>query len=258
VRWYKISALIFRDFVIFTRSHWRLVEFFYFPITTVIIWGLFALFARKFSPEAGLMILVVNVFWSFSYICQSTINLQMNEDIWSGSLKQVLASGISELEYILARVISSSIISAIIMVLMLFVANLFGFSMKGKIWVIFHLASLTLVTSIALSVIIAAFIIFLGRDYAFLAWTILQLFVLLSAPFYPIDILPPSLQIVAQLMPFTRIFVGVRELVSTGWVDAPVLLEALVVALCYLVLSFPLYFLAFRRAKRTGKLVEMT
>ncbi|MBC7189072.1 hypothetical protein H5U35_02495, partial [Candidatus Aerophobetes bacterium] len=96
MRWYKISALIFRDFVIFTRSQWRLVEFFYFPITTVIIWGFFALFAREFAKEAGLMILLVSVFWSYSYICQSTINLQMNEDIWSGSLKQVLSSGISE------------------------------------------------------------------------------------------------------------------------------------------------------------------
>lgn len=258
MRWYKVAALIFRDFLIFVRSKWRLVEFFYFPVTTVIIWGLFALYAREFAVEAGLMILMINVFWSFSYICQSTVNLQMNEDIWSGSLKQVLASGISEFEYILARIISSTLISLIIMAIMLGIANYFGFSVGEKINTLLFLTGITLVGSVALSVIIAAFIIFLGRDYAFLAWTILQLFILLSAPLFPVNILPPLLQFIALVMPFTKLFMAIRELINTGSASAPVLLEALGVVLIYLIFSFPLYLLAFRRAKKTGRLVKMT
>jgi len=258
MRWYKVVALIFRDFIIFTRSRWRLVEFFYFPVTTVIIWGFFALYTREFARSAGLMVLVINVFWSFSYICQSTINLQMNEDIWSGSLKQVLASGISEFEYILARIVSSAVISIIIMFIMLVVTCFFGFSIKGKFNTILHLTGITLIGSVALSVVIAAFIIFLGRDYAFLAWTILQLFVLLSAPLFPVDILPAPLQWLAQVMPFTRVFAAVRKLVSEGSVASSLLVDALEIVLVYLALSFPLYFLAFRRARKVGKLARMT
>jgi len=258
MKWYKVKALIFRDFLIFIRSKWRLVEFFYFPVTTVIIWGLFALYTRKFTAETGLMVLVVNVFWSFSYICQSTVNLQMNEDIWSGSLKQVLASGISEFEYIFSRIISSALISMIVMVIMLFVAGYFGFPVKDKLPPILFLTGITLLGSVALSVIIAAFIIFLGRDYAFLAWTILQLFILLSAPLFPVEILPPVLQVVAFFMPFTKLFVGIRELTGKGMVSSKTLLESAGVAFIYLCFSFPLYFRAFKRAKLTGRLVKMT
>lgn len=257
MRWYKVKALIFRDFIIFTRSKWRLAEFFYFPVTTIVIWGLFALYAKEFSAGTGLMVLVVNVFWSFAYICQSTINLQMNEDIWSGSLKQVLASGISEFEYILARIISSTLISLTVMSIMLVVAYYFGFSMANKVSVIFYLTFISLIASISLSVVVAAFIIFLGRDYAFLSWTILQLFILLSAPLFPVDMLPTALQFTAKIMPFTRIFIAVRELVYTGSISYYNLQLALGVVLVYLVLSFPLYFFAFKRAKRTGTLVKM-
>lgn len=258
MRWYKIGALIFRDFVIFTRSQWRLIEFFYFPVTTVIIWGFFALFAGEVAREAGLMILLVSVFWSYSYICQSTVNLQMNEDIWSGSLKQVLSSGISEFEYIIARIISSSLISAVVMVLMLFVAHFFGFSIKGKFVQVLILTCLTLLASISLSVIISAFIVFLGRDYAFLSWTILQLFVLLSAPFYSADLLPLPLKFFALIMPFTDIFAAVRELALGRVAESFLLQRAVVVIGTYLIFSFPLYSFAFKRARKKGSLVKIT
>jgi len=257
IKWYKVVALIMRDFIIFFKSRWRVVEFFYFPVTGVIIWGLFALYTRDFARETGLMVLVVNIFWSFAYICQSTINLQMNEDIWSGSLKQVLVSGISETEYILARIISSIVISSIIMIIMFFVALFFGFSIEGKLAEFFYLTLITLISSVALAIMIAAFIIFLGRDYAFLSWTILQLFILLSAPLFPVSILPLPLQIIAHFMPFTNIFVAVREMVRTGFVEESILTRALMVSLVYLFLSSPLYLFAFKRAKKTGKLANI-
>jgi len=66
--------------LIFIRSKWKVVEFFYFPITTIVIWGLFAMYTKGFAVETGLMVLGINIFWSYSFISQSTINLQMCED----------------------------------------------------------------------------------------------------------------------------------------------------------------------------------
>ncbi len=258
MRWYKIRALMFRDLRVYMRSKWRIVDFLYFPVTTVIIWGLFAIYSREFAMEAGLMILVVNVFWSFSYLSQSTTNHSMNEDSYSGSLKQLLVSGISEFEYLLARIFSSAITSLFIMCILLSVSFFFGFViLVENLGVVAVLTAITLMASIALSVVVAALIIFLGRAYGFLAWTLLQAFILLSAPFFPLEILPAGVQTVALGMPYTRVFMGVRSLVSTGIISNMLLFEGFLVSLAYLIIAFPLYKLSFRRARRTGELVRM-
>ena len=258
MRWYKIKALMFRDMKIFSRSKWRFMEFFYFPVTTIIIWGLFAIFAREFSAEAGLMVLAVNVFWSFSYLAQSTTNMQINEDHWSGSFRQVMSSGFTEFEYIFARIITSTVVSVIVMAVMLVVSYFFGLTIVfEKGWEVLVLSGITLFGSVALSILVAALIIFLGREYSFLAWTILQVFVLLSAPLYPLDILPEALQYVAYAMPFTSIFVGVRDLINTGSVSPSVYFSGIGVILVYFVVSIPLYYYSFRRAQRNGMLARM-
>lgn len=258
MRWYKVRALMLRDLRIYLRSKWRIVDFLYFPLTTVIIWGLFAIYSMEFAAEAGLMVLVVNVFWSFSYLSQSTTNHSMNEDSYSGALKQLLVSGISEFEYLLARILSSTITSLFIMCILLSVSFFFGFvALAENLGVIGILTGITLMSSIALSVLVAALIIFLGRTYGFLAWTILQAFILLSAPFFPLKILPYAVQLVSLVMPYTRVFIGVRGLVETGTVSGMLLLEGFIVSLVYLLICYPLYKMAFSRARRTGELVRM-
>jgi len=258
MRWYKIRALMFRDFLILVKSKFRLVELFYFPITTIIIWGLFAVFTRDFSAETGLMVLAVNVFWSFCHLAQLTINLQINQDFWSGSFRQVMSSGFTRFEYIFARIISSAIASAGIMLVMLLTATLFGLGMFFEQPILtLALSSLSLLGSIALSVIVAALIITLGREYAFLAWTLLQGFVLLSAPLYPLEILPEAFQYIAHAMPFTNIFIGVRSMVSTGTVAPEVLANGFWVILAYLAVSIPIYYYSFKRSKANGTLARM-
>lgn len=258
MRRHKISALMFRDYKIFSRSKWRFVQLFYFPLSTVIIWGLFALFAQTFSAEAGLMVLAVNVFWSFSYLAQSTTNMQMNEDHWSGSFHQVMSSGFTEFEYLFARVITSTVSSVIVMVFMIATALAFGLWIFIEQWgLVVVLSGISLLGSIALSIIVAGLIMLFGREYSFLAWTILQIFILLSAPLYPIEILPEAFQTVAHAMPFTPVFEGVRELIPTGTISADVLFRGISSVLVYLVISLPLYYYAFKRARKNGMLARM-
>ena len=98
MKWHKIAALMYVDFLLIKNSKWRLIEAFYFPLTTVLIYGLFALSVQSHALEAGLIVLVVNIMWAFAQIAQSHVNLAINEDSWSGSLKQIFISGISDFE----------------------------------------------------------------------------------------------------------------------------------------------------------------
>lgn len=249
---------MFRDFIILTRSKWRFVEIFYFPLTGMIIWGFFALYAQELALEAGLILLVVNLFWNFAYVAQSTANLQITEDTWSGSLKQVLLSGINEFEYIIARLITASLMSILVMLLMLAVSYAFAPVLIVHAAEFFILGCITLLASVALAVLVAAIYIGSGREYAFLAWTALQAFILFSSPFYPFASLPKAAQFVVAAMPFTFIFEASRSLVVNGTAQVSQLWYAALVSVLYFILSWPIYYFAFRRARRTGGLVKIS
>ena len=250
----KISALVYRDLLVIRKSKWRLVEIFYFPITTIIIWGLFAAYSRSLVFEAGLFVLIVNVFWNFAYVGQSTMNIQLMDDAWNGSLKQMFLSGVSEIEYVVARMVTSSIVSTIVLFFLLSIAYLFVGSDLKPAAVIAVISILTLITSMALGVLISSLIILLGRGYAFLAWTALQAFILFSAPFFPKEIFPVPLRYLTEVMPYTHIFEAARNL-SMG---NPVFFgSAIIVTAAYAVFVWPLYVYFFRLARKNGKLVRL-
>lgn len=256
----RILALLYRDFLIFFRVKWRLVETFYFPITTVLIWGLFSIFMERFAFEAGLIVLAMNIFWNFAYVAQSTTNMSMIEDIWSGGFKQLFVSGITSTEFIIARLLFSIFLSILLMLIMSIIAYYtFDFTLIIDKFIPFlTLSTITLISSLALSVIIAALLFVLGREYGFLAWTVLQLFILLSAPFYTVDILPKALEYVAQLMPYTDVFEAARNLIATGTVSSSIILRGFVISISYLFVSLPLYYAAFNLARKNGNLVKLS
>ncbi len=257
---YKIAALIYYDMFVFKNSRWKIAEFIYFPLTTIIIWGLFSVFVRDKAVEAGLVVLVANIFWNFAYLAQSSVNMQMNDDTWSGSLKQILVTGITEFEYLTARMIFAIIISIGIMLLMLGISYyMFGLSLIAtNASDILILSALTLFASLTLAILLAAMIIAAGREYSFLAWSALQAFILLSAPFYPVSIFPEPVQVVSKLMPFTNIFEATRSLVSAGTMNSAVLIEGFLITVAYAVFSLLAYKIVFHRARKTGGLVRLT
>jgi ABC-2 type transport system permease protein len=260
MRFYKIYAMIYRDFLLYKRIRWKIFQFLYFPIVTTLVWGLFSVFARDFALEAGLIVLAVNILWSFASLNQTNINVNMMSDTWTGSFKQIILSGISEYEYIGSRIISSSIVSIVVASMLMWMSySFFGLAViYEKLYEVSILILLTLLSSIGLSVLIASMIIIMGRNYDFLSWTASQMFFFLSAPFYPVEIFPEIIQSISHIMPFTYIFIGMRSLATSGTIEPAVLTAAFVVSAVYFLLSLPVYKIIFNRARKTGQIVNFS
>ncbi|MBI2580698.1 ABC transporter permease [Candidatus Woesearchaeota archaeon] len=251
---HRIAALVYRDLLIIMRTKWRLAEIFYFPLTTMIIWGFFASYSKSFAAEAGLLVLVISLFWNFAYVAQSTVSMQMMEDSWSGSLKQLFLSGVSEIEYVVARMVTAISVSLPVLAMMFAVSLASGWDFVAVLPTAAIISLLTLLTSLAMAVFIIGLIVVLGRGYGFLAWTALQAFILLSAPFFPKEVFPGVLRLVSEVMPFTYIFEAARSL-ATG---APVFLsKAAIITAAYFILVWPFYLYCFRLARKNGNLVKL-
>ncbi len=259
MKMYKIAALMYADFILFRNSKWKLVEYIYFPITTIIIWGLFSIFVKSYAVEAGLIVLTVNILWNFAYLAQSHVDMQMNEDSWSGSLKQIIITGVSDFEYVTARIFSAIILSSCIMLLMIALSiTVFNLSILVTQWQLFTILIITtLIASIGLSVMVAGAMIALGKEYGFLAWTILQIFILLSAPFYPVDVFPEILRPLVYAMPYTHIFEATRGVIQNNLNYANVA-SGFYIAAAYLIISLPFYRYIFKKAREKGWLVRLS
>lgn len=259
MKFYKIFALMYADFLLVKNSKWRIMEYLYFPITTVVIYGLFSLFVSSYAAEAGLIVFIVNIMWSFALIAQTHINMSMNEDSWSGSLKQIIITGISDFEYLTARIFSSMIISAVVLLLLAATAvYAFNLAIIWQQWQTFSILFLsTLIASLALSVFVAGAMIALGREYNFLAWTAMQIFILLSAPFYPVSIFPDFIKPLVLIMPYTHIFEATRATIA-GAGSIVVALPGLYAAIIYFAVSLPFYKYVFATARKKGWLVRLS
>jgi len=260
MRLYKIKSLVMRDLTILKKSKVRFIESFYFPITTVLIWGLFSLYSKTFSVEAGMLVLAVNILWSFASLAQSVTNILIMEDVWSDSFKQVILTGVTQFEYLAARIFVSILNSIVVLSIMLGMAY-YMFDMTiiaTNFGEIMALSVITIIGSIGLAVIISALIIGLGREYAFLSWSAIQLFVFFSLPFIPLAAAPEALRYIAQVMPYTVVFEGARSIVTTGSLSSVSMYTGLAVALAYILVSLPIYWKIFERARKNGNLVRLS
>jgi ABC-2 type transport system permease protein len=252
---HRILALVYRDMLIIKRSKLRIFEILYFPLTTTLLWVFFALYSKTFAVEAGILVLVVNIFWNFAGSAQGAVNMQLMEDSWSGSLKQLFLSGVSDVEYAIGRMGTAVIISVPVLIIMLSVILLTSWDFSKAVFPIIMISVLTLIAALSLATMISGLIIVLGRDYGFLAWTALQAFIMLSAPFFPKEIFPPPFSWISYIMPFTYIFEAARNLASSLPVH---FLPAIISAGAYFIAAWPVYLYFFKLARRNGNLVKIS
>jgi uncharacterized phage infection (PIP) family protein YhgE len=253
----RIVFLLRHDLKVIKRVKWRVAEIVYFPVTTIIIWGFFAKASREYAFDAALAVLAVNILWNFAAVAQSTTNMQILEDIWSGSLRQILLTGVTSMEYITARIIFAMVLSIPVGVMLLGLAVPFGLTVHGRYIEAIAAVCMTSLASASLALVVAGAVFIFGREYGFLAWTFIQIFVLLSAPFNPPSVFPQPLEFISRFMPFTDAFMISRSVAAGVSSETASIARGFVVAAGYAAVGLPFYLASFRRAKRTGMLAKL-
>jgi ABC-2 type transport system permease protein len=109
----------------------------------------------------------------------------------------------------------------------------------------------------ALGMCTMALLIRFGLAAEALVWALPFVIQPVSAVFYPADVFPPWLQIIARLVPSTHIFEGMRAALRTGTVDASTLLAALTLNLVYLALGAAFFGWMLRQTREKGYLSHL-
>lgn len=258
----RIYALVLRHLYIGTRSLSRLTDTFWWPFVDLLLWGLMTTYIRSASlnPLSNLVLVFLSglILWTVIYRMQWEIGFVLNEEVWSRNLLNLLASPLTQLEFMVAALVLSLLkLVGVLFFMFVFAYFLFRYNILAIGFYFIPFIGLLGLFAWAVGLLVNSLIIRLGRDAEALAWTAVFLTQPFSCIFYPLSFLPGWAQTIALLLPPTYIFEAMRSLLFTGTVVPFYFWMALFLSLVHLALAIFVFGYTFEKAKELGLLSRL-
>ncbi len=215
---HRIGALITRHLYTFRRSPMRLMELVYWPLLDLLVWGFVSVYLQRLGtsvPNFVAFFIGALILWDILFRAQQGISVTYLEEIWSRNLMNLFVSPLSVAEFLTATVIISLgklTVAALAMAVLAVVFYQFNILTLGVS--LFPFVVNLLLFGWSLGIFTTALILRFGQAAESLAWILAFAFQPFSAVFYPVSVLPPWMQAVAQIIPSSHIFEGMRQVLG--------------------------------------------
>ena len=110
---------------------------------------------------------------------------------------------------------------------------------------------------ITLGLLVTAGLVRFGPSFENIAWASLFFIAPLGCIYYPVEILPNWLQVVALALPLAHIFEETRSILISNTVDYVNIYNALALNLVYLSIALLTFYRSFKTAKIKGSLINV-
>lgn len=256
MKWNRIYALVLRHWYLFPRSLDRITDTFFWPVVDVLLWAYASMWlAGQSSPHNPLTLAMLTALLSWRIVFQSSYELGVNiiEECWNRNFTNLFASPLTKWEWLMASLLVSVIKLAAISIMV-----------SATIWLLFALNILALgawwipcVISLTISgwtigFFSSALILRLGIRAQALAWTIVFVFLPLSAVYYPLSVLPKVFQFVAAVLPMTHVFEGIRAVILENTSPREFLHTSFLLNACYLPIALWFFNYSFEATRQRG------
>mgnify|MGYP001055395068 CR=1 FL=1 len=257
----RILALFFRHAYLLKRSFPRLLEIFYWPLVDLLVWGFLTVYLgqyRESLPQFITFFIGALIFWDILFRAHSGIAVSFLEDLWSKNLLNLFTSPLLGAEYIISLMLVSTAKLMITTVVLAFLAwVLYSFNILVIGFSLLPFVINLIIMGWVIGIVTVALILRFGQEAEVLAWALGFLFMPLSAVFYPVSVLPPFLQAVAQFIPSAHVFEGMRAVLQTGQIPVSHLLWATGLNAAALTSVFFFFSWSFSYIKKRGLLVRI-
>ncbi len=257
----RIGAMVLR-YVYLLRGSWaRTFELIYWPTIQMVLWGFMSQFLATNSSwvaRAGGVLLAAVMLWDVLFRGQLGVSVSFLEEMWSRNLGHLFVSPLRPYEWVLSLLAMSFLRVMIGMVpAALLAIPLYHYSIFTLGLPLIAFFSLLLVMGWALGLAITALILRHGLGAESLAWLAIFLISPVSAIYYPVSVLPYWLQPVSWALPSAHIFEGMRAVMFEGVFRLDHFFWAAGLDVLYLAIGGVIFLLSFRRARRSGALLQM-
>ena len=257
----KIYALGLRHLYLIVNSFPRILDLIYWPTVQIFLWGFiskfFTLSSDYYSNTVGI-ILTAAILYDFLFRASISFNMMFLEEIWSRNFTNLFIAPIKIREIIAALTITAIIRTLIGLVPAVLIAiPLFGVSvLKLGLPLIFLLISLYLF-GITLGLLVTSGLLRYGPSFENIAWASLFFLAPLGCIYYPIEILPGFLQIIAKILPLVHIFEEMRSILMTETVNFLNIFKSIIISMIYFCFGVLVFYISYFGAKKRGTLINM-
>ncbi len=260
MRFHRIWALVYRHLCLYKRSAARLMEVFYWPLLDLLVWGFLTVYLQQVRTTlpAVAFLLGAMILWDILYRSQQGISISFLEEVWSRNLLNLFVTPLRAGEFLLATILISTgkvVASAVVTVLLAWLFYSFNLFILGVALIPFVLSLVALGWAIGIAT--TAMVLRYGQKAEVTAWALAFLIQPIAAVFYPVSVLPIWLQPLANLIPATHVFEGMRAVILTGIFPGRLLLYATLLNLLHLGLALAFFYRMLRVVREKGLLVRI-
>ena len=180
------------------------------------------------------------------------------EEIWSRNFTNLFIAPIRIREIIAALTLTAILRTLIGLIPAVLIAvPLFGVSiLKLGLPLIFLLLGLYLF-GVTLGLLVASGLLRYGPSFENVAWASLFFLAPLGCIYYPIEILPYSLQFIAKGLPLVHIFEEMRSILINNSVDYINIIKSISISVVYFIFGVIVFYFSYFGAKKRGTLINM-
>jgi len=256
----RVAAMV-RRYWYLLRSSWpRLLDLIYWPTVQMLMWGFLQLYVAQnagfFAKAAGVFIGAV-LLWDILFRGQLGFSISFLEEMWSRNLANIMMSPLRPVEFLAALMIMSVVRLSIGMIpVSLLAIVFFGFNLWALGLALAAFFANLILTSWAIGIFVAGLLLRNGLGAESMAWTIMFLFLPLTCVYYPVDVLPGYLQVVAWTLPPTYVFEGMRALLIDHVFRADLMLQSFAFNLVLFAAASFAFLKLLQSAREQGSLLQ--
>ena len=259
--WNKIYALSLRHIYLIKGSFPRILDLIYWPTIQIFLWGFiskfFTLNSTYYENTVGI-ILSAAILYDFLFRSSISYNMMFLEEIWSRNFTNLFIAPIKIKEIIAALTFTAifrtliGLIPAALLAIPLFGVSIF----KIGVPLIFLLISLY-IFGVTLGLLVTSGLVRFGPSFENIAWASLFFLAPLGCIYYPVEILPEWLQLLAKLLPLVHLFEEMRSILIDNIVNYHAVLKACLISLVYFIIGIIVFYISYDGAKKRGTLINM-
>ena len=251
-----LLAILLRQFYLYRGSPPRVLSLFAWVAIDIVLWGFITRYLNTVaSPGFNFVpaLLGAVLLWDFFTRVMHGVTMAFFEDVWSRNFLNIFGSPISVAEYVTGLVLSSIASSAVGLLAMLILAGaVFRFDLFVYGVVAVPSLAVLFLFGIALGIMASALVMRLGPSAEWFIWPIPALISPFAGVFYPLDVLPQWMQLVARCLPPAYVFENLRRLVKGEAVSPAQLLLGTVLSIAYILVGCWIFTQTYRTVVRTG------
>ena len=261
MNWNKIFALSLRHVYLIKGSFPRILDLIYWPSIQIFLWGFISKFftlSSTFYENTVGVILSAAILYDFLFRSSISYNMMFLEEIWSRNFTNLFIAPI-KLSEIIAALTFTAIIRTLIGLVpaALLAIPFFGVSiLKIGTPLIFLLVTLY-IFGVTLGLLVTSGLVRFGPSFENIAWASLFFLAPLGCIYYPIEILPNWLQVIAKILPLVHIFEEMRNILIHDTINHYQILKAIFISFIYFVIGIIIFYISYNGAKNRGTLINM-